>query len=351
MGRIKREKFIPKKSIFKAMILVTGGTGLVGAHLLAELVQKHTLVRATRRANSDLEAVRNVFALYGASRVALFERIEWVEANILDLPSLEKAINGINRIYHCAAYISLNPQNYRALRKANVEGTANVVNLALAQGIEKLCYVSSIAVLGSTLNGAMVSEETHWNPEEDNSVYAITKYGAEMEVWRGVQEGLKAVIVNPGIIMGEGFWTSGSGAIVRNASKGGSYYTPGASGFVDVQDVVKIMVQLMESECSNERFVLVAENWSYRKLQEEMSKHFGNNPPTKVAGKRLLGILGFLDRVTAFLFGTKRKLPKPVIRAMINKTTYDSSKILAELNFKFKPMKDTIQRVVSNYSS
>lgn len=209
------------------MILVTGGTGLVGSHLLYALLQKGQQVRAIHRKGSDLNNVKKIFGYYSEDAASLFNSIEWMEANITNIPQLEDAFKGVTQVYHAAAYVDFKPKNYYKLKKANIEGTANIVNLCLTFKVEKLCYVSSIATLGTPVNGQPITEETHWNPESQNSVYAITKFGAEMEVWRGSQEGLKTVIVNPGVILGEGLWHKGSGSIVKRVAKGLTYYTTG----------------------------------------------------------------------------------------------------------------------------
>ena len=177
------------------------------------MILKHPKVRATHRASSDLASVKKVFSYYTKDVEALYQKIEWVAANITEIPQLTQAFQGITHVYHCAAFVSFNPKHYHALKKANIEGTANVVNIALANDVKKMCYVSSIATLGKSLNGESITEETPWNPEDKNSVYSITKYGAEMEVWRGTQEGLDAVIVNPGVTLGEGYWHSSSGRL------------------------------------------------------------------------------------------------------------------------------------------
>jgi len=228
------------------MILVTGGTGLVGAHLLYSLINNGENVRAIHRKSSDLEAVKNVFSFYTNEPEILFTKIEWMVADITDVPSLTPAFKDIDYVYHCAAYISFNPRHYSTLKKVNVEGTANIVNFSLSHNVKKLCYVSSIATIGKTANGSLITEETEYNPEEDNSVYAITKYNAEMEVWRGTQEGLDAVIVHPGVILGEGIWSSASGGILRTVYKGVKYYTTGGVGIVDVQDVAEVMISLLK---------------------------------------------------------------------------------------------------------
>ncbi|MEZ4874324.1 MAG: NAD-dependent epimerase/dehydratase family protein [Flavobacteriaceae bacterium] len=331
------------------MILVTGGTGLVGAHLLYHLVMEHPKVRAIHRTSSDLNAVKKVFFYYTKEGETLFQKIEWVTANITEIPALTHAFEGVTHVYHAAAYISFNPKHYPALKKANVEGTANVVNLCLAHKVKKLCYVSSIATLGKAEEGNLINEETPWNPEAPNSVYSITKYGAEMEVWRGTQEGLDAVMVNPGVILGEGFWHSGSGALLMRAAKGMTYYTEGSTGFVDVQDVVKAMIQLMNSPIKNESFVLVGKNLGYRDFFTAFAEAFGVKPPFKQASKGLLQFLSTLDAISHTLFGTKRRLLKSMVRSMFTHSTYDASKIETTLSFRFTPFEETVSRIVKHY--
>lgn len=333
------------------MILVTGGTGLVGAHLLYHLLQKHPKIRATHRASSDLESVKTVFAYYTEDIDSLYDRIEWVEANITEIPNLTKAFDGITQVYHCAAFISFNPKHYSALKKANIEGTANVVNLCLANKVRKLCYVSSIATLGTTPDGSAITEETAWNPEAKNSVYAITKYGAEMEVWRGTQEGLDAVVVKPGIILGEGYWKSGSGIIIHQAAKGIGFYTDGSSGFVDVRDVVGAMIALMESTIKNQGFILVSGNLRYQQFLSMLSKFFNRSGPKRKAPKALLYLLTYLDRFSNLIFGTKRKLLKATVRSMFTHWHYDASKIEASLPMTFIPIEETIKRVAQAYKN
>jgi len=347
----EKRKVYSKKPYFYHMILVTGGTGLVGAHLLYSLLQKHAKVRATHRSWSNLEDVKKVFSFYSEDAPSLFENIEWVETNITEIPSLTTAFDGITEVYHCAAFISFNPKHYYMLKKTNIEGTANVVNLCLANGIQKLCYVSSIATLGNTLDGSSVDEETDWNPEENHSVYSITKFGAEMEVWRGIQEGLTAVIVNPGVILGSWFRNSGSGMIVRNTAKGNRFYTTGSTGFVDVRDVVKVMVLLMEGPYAQQRYLLVGENMAYQDFLTRMALLFGKKPPSKSIGKGTLLFLSKLDALSSFLFRRKRKLLKSMVESMYETTEFNNSKVKTELNFEFTPLQETLTRIVKNYSS
>jgi dihydroflavonol-4-reductase len=331
------------------MILVTGGTGLVGAHLLYHLLQTHDTVRATHRKTSRLDSVKEVFSYYTSETQAVFNRIEWVEADITEVPSLNQVFQGITHVYHCAAFISFNTKHFNALQNVNIEGTANIVNFCLAHKVEKLCYVSSIATLGKSDNGSLITEEDLWNPEAMNSVYSITKYGGEMEVWRGTQEGLDAVIVNPGVILGEGFWHSGSGVILKRAAKGVPFYTDGATGFIDVRDVVRILIRLMDDDVVNQQYILVAKNASYFELLSELSKEFGKPLPYKKMNKPILLGLSYLDGISSYLFGSKRFLLKANIRSMYSHSAFDNSKIKERLAIEFIPFKETIKRVVGHY--
>lgn len=331
------------------MVLVTGGTGLVGAHLLYKLVSNNETVRAIYRNKRKLQNVKNVFSCYDATSTSLFENIEWVKADILDIPALDEALEGVDYVYHCAAFVSFEPDKYQLLRRTNIEGTSNIVNLCLSKSVKKLCYVSSIASLGNTLNNQPITEETVWNPEESNSVYAITKYGAELEVWRGTQEGLNAVIVNPGVILGAGIWRYGSGNIFKKIHKGLSYYTSGSIGLVSVTDVVNIMVSLLNSNIKNERFILVTENWSYKSFLQKTAKALKTKPPKKEAKPWLLNMLWKLDWLKHKLTGKRRRLTKHIVSSLTTKNNYSNEKIETALNYKFKPIAQTINKVSSVY--
>ncbi|PKQ44910.1 NAD-dependent epimerase/dehydratase family protein [Confluentibacter flavum] len=331
------------------MILVTGGTGLVGSHLLYKLVSTNKKVRAIYRNEQKLNDVKHVFSCYTENHISLFETIEWIKADILDIPSLTEAFQGISYVYHCAALVTFEPNRYHQLRKVNIEGTANVVNFCISNNIKKLCYVSSVATLGNTLNKEPITEETVWNPENDNNVYAITKYGAEMEVWRATQEGLDAVIVNPGVILGAGMWNDGSGSLFKKAHKGFTFYSSGTVALVSVEDVVLIMMALLKSDIKNERFVLVAENWTYKKFLQVLAKSVNKTPPEKLAPSWLLQILWRLDWLKYSLTGKPRKLTKQLSNSLSTEKYYSNEKIKSTLNFEFQPVGQTISKVGNLY--
>ncbi|MRT16264.1 NAD-dependent epimerase/dehydratase family protein [Vitellibacter sp. q18] len=329
------------------MILVTGGTGLVGSHLLYFLLKKNKRVRAIHRKNSNLESVKKVFSLYGNESQKLFEAIEWRQADITDIPALTAAFHDITEVYHCAAFINFNSSKYSVLKKVNVEGTANIINLCIANGIRKICYVSSVATFGNVQPNQLITEETPWNPDEKNSVYGITKYGAEMEVWRGSQEGLDVLIVNPGIIFGTPPEDGGSNTLINIGASGIPFYPTGSMGLVDVQDVAAIMIELMDSEIKNEQFILVSENMAYKQLLTMLAPMFGKKPPTKKLWKGVMLFLSGMDWCFHKIFGTKRRIPKATVRSMFTKSSYDASKVKDRLNYSFIPITETLQRVVA----
>ncbi|TXE19403.1 NAD-dependent epimerase/dehydratase family protein [Psychroserpens burtonensis] len=333
------------------MILVTGGTGLVGSHLLFKLVSNDSSVRAIYRRAHKLESVKKVFSYYTDDVETFYNKIEWVEANINDIPSLEAAFIDITHVYHCAAFISFEPNKYHELRKINIKGTANIVNLCISNTVKKLCYISSIAAIGNEPNeDTLVTEKTEWNPEADNSVYAITKYGAEIEVWRGTQEGVDAVIVNPGIILGPGFWNAGgSGSLFKQIYKGLKFYPKGTSGYVDVWNVVDCMTKLMNSSLKNERYILIAENLTFKIFQDKVAKALNVKSANKEASSLLLSVAWRLDWLSHKLFGKRRKLSKQMAKSISSKIVFDNSKLKKELHFSFTPIDDSITRVSKYY--
>lgn len=331
------------------MILVTGGTGLVGAHLLFKLTQSEARIRATFRSNSNLERVRKFFLTQDKQGDLLFAKIEWKEADINNLPQLEEAFKGVDRVYHCAALISFDPRDFRKLKRINVRGTANVVNLCLAFEIDKLCYVSSIAAFSSNDGKKPITEENEWLGA--SNVYGLSKYLAEMEVWRGAQEGLSVVIVNPGVIIGSGFWDQGSGKIFRAAARGPKYYPPGGTGFVTATDVVKIMIQLMNSDIRQERYILIDRNLSYETLLQLITEGFFLKKPRKKLSFWQLDILWRLDWLRAALTGKKRKLTRDGARSLKNPVYYSNEKIKNALAYQFEDLHKAISDSCSRYAS
>ncbi len=330
------------------MILVTGATGLVGTHLLVKLVQEKQEVRALYRSEAKKEHAREVFSYYfEEQQAALFDTIQWVKGDLIDIPSLTDAFINITYVYHCAAWITFNPKHYKKLRKVNIEGTANIVNLCLIHNIKKLCYVSSIATLEEDPALSFIDETAEWNPETQKSVYAITKYGAEMEVWRGTQENLNVVIINPGIIIGPGFFNDGSGYLFKRIHAGMKYYTTGATGYVAVTDVITIMHQLMNGNYTNQRYIVVAENLSYKEAFGMIAAALHKPVPTREASLFLLKLAYYLQLLGYFLFRTKRSIFKSSIHSALSKSFYKNDKVKEELNYTFTPIKKGIKETAT----
>ncbi|EHQ42205.1 NAD-dependent epimerase/dehydratase family protein [Myroides odoratus] len=317
------------------MILVTGATGLVGSHLLLHLLQQGAgSIRAIYRNTQSIAKAKHVFELHQA--LTLFEGIQWQQADILDLPALEEAFEGITHVYHCAAMVSFDPRDEKILRKTNIEGTANIVNLCLAHSIEKLCHVSSIAALGESLHySTPITEQTEWNPALYHSDYALSKFGGEMEVWRGTQEGLDVVIVNPGVIFGRGFYREGSSELFYKVRQGFPFYTTGTTAVVSVEDVVSAMYQLMESEHKNERYTLVSDNLKNRELLHYIAALLQKKPASFEIGPFGLAIAWRLDAFVSILTRKKRSFTRAIAKASFSCFIYDASKIEQTLDFTF----------------
>lgn len=314
------------------MILVTGATGLVGSYLVRELVKQNKKVRALY--HSTIPSTNRT------------EEAEWIKADILDVIELGEALKDVEQVYHCAAVVSFNPKKRNRLFKTNVEGTANVVNACISKNVQKLLFVSSVAALGRIRKNVVVTEEMNWSEETSNSAYGKSKYLAEMEVWRGVGEGLQAVIVNPTIILGASDWTKGSTEIFKTIYDQFPWYTDGVSGFVDVLDVVKAMIMLMGSDVQSQRFILNAENISYKELFDEIAKNFHKKAPHKKVTRLIAEAVWGAEAVKGMLSGKDPLLTKETARTAQAKVHFDNSKLLQYFpHFTYTPWKETIRRI------
>jgi nucleoside-diphosphate-sugar epimerase len=318
------------------MIFLTGGTGLLGSYLLRELVAGGKEVSAL---------YRNEIPQTGYS-----DQVHWIKGDIQDIVLLEEVMLQVKQVYHCAATVSFNPQKKYELLKVNAEGTANIVNAALKTRIEKLVHVSSVSAMGRKRDGMLVTEETKWEEESNNSNYGRSKYFAELEVWRGMSEGLNAVIVNPTLILGAGNWNTGSSAIFKKAWNQFPWYTDGISGFVDAADVAKAMIMLMESEVSNERFIISAENWPFKKVFTEMALAFKKRPPYKKASPYMAGLLWRIEKIRSYFTGSEPLLTREAADTARRKVYFDNSKLMRFLpQFAYKPLQQTIEENCNAY--
>jgi dihydroflavonol-4-reductase len=326
------------------MILVTGGTGLLGSRLLFDLTTRGEKVRAIKRNFSNLDAVRRVFSYYSDSPEELLYKIEWVDADILDIDSLIDSMHNVRQVYHTAAIVSYDPGEREKVIKNNVEGTRNIVNACLTNSVEKLCHVSSVASLGLPDPDGFIRENSSWTPERSNSGYAESKYKSELEVWRGIEEGLKTVIVNPSIILGPGFWNRGSSAMVSVIYRGFIFYTHGITGYVSVEDVSLAMLALMKSHYSGERFILSSENLSYKEVFKMISESLGKKPPF-IEATPFLGNIAWRLENLKILFGGKRLITKETVLASRNKFSYSNEKFSQAFKAEFQPVSETISNL------
>lgn len=321
-------------------IFITGASGLLGSYLLKDLLKKEEI---------------NIVALYRKEKSRLLtqaeiDQIEWVQGDILDVDLLLQAMEGCSEVYHCAGLVSFNPSRANDLMKINVEGTANMVNVALELGIEKFLHVSSVAAIGRKRNNQTVHESLKWDEASNPSVYGKSKYLGEMEVWRAIGEGLHAVIVNPVIILGKGDWNDGSCATFRNAFNEFPWYTEGISGFVDAADVSNAMVQLMESDIEGQRFIISAENVSYREVFNMMADGFGKRRPSMKVSPLLASLVWRLVKIKSAITGEEPLLTKETAETAQQKVYFDHSKLLNALpGFQFTSLKQTIHDACAYY--
>ena len=326
-------------------ILVTGGTGLLGSHLLVQLARDGEQVKAFYRSRSAISEAEQLFRFYGVEDK--WNSIRWIQADISDIDSLLDHMNDVFEIYHCAALVSFNPADAEKLFEANVVGTRNMVNLALEFDIDKLVYVSSTAAIGrSGLNG-VITEDTKWVASPENTFYAKSKHMAEQEVWRGVEEGLKAAIVNPCVIIGPGSLERSTGAMFSQVLSGLKFYTGGANAFVDVRDVVEIMVNLMHTDISGQRYLTIGENLSFKDIFTMIANQMNKTAPSVYASKLMTGIGWRLEIMRSVITRTEPRITIETARASHRISRYSSQKIKDTLTMEFGSVEAAIANTVA----
>jgi dihydroflavonol-4-reductase len=316
-------------------ILITGATGFVGAYLTRFLVNKgYTNLVCMKRATSLMNLVAEVA-----------DRVQWVEGDIRDVPFLEEILRGyqIKQIFHCAAIVSYDAREREEMYDINANGTANVVNVALDCGIEKLVHVSSIAAIGRVEHETTVSENSKWQRSDLNTHYAISKYQAEQEVWRGVAEGLSAVIINPSVILGSQFWEHGTGRLFEQVWTGLRFYTEGATGYVDVRDVVCFMEKLMASDIDSQRFILNGENLTYKKMFEDIAQHLGKKPATIPVTPWIRQVAWRVEWLKSLITKKRPLITKETARTSATTFFFKNEKSLGAFSdFHYTPIAETI---------
>lgn len=322
------------------MVLVTGGTGFVGSYIIKALVEKGYAVRAIRRSSK----------LPAWIHPSIFEKVEWVDGDVLDVVALQDAMEGIDTVIHSAAIVSFVKKDRKQMYQVNVDGTANVVNMALEKNVRRFIHISSVAALGRTTDGGHVNEEKKWQDSKANTHYAISKFKAELQVWRGLNEGLEGVILNPSTVLGYGDWHSSSCAIFKNIFNGFKWYTSGINGFVDVEDVAKTSMFLMESNITEQRFIINGDTWPFKKLQDTIADAFEKKRPSKQATPFLMSIAWRLEKIKSLFTGNKPLLTKESAIVAQSQTWFVNEKLLKQFpDFSFTPLEETIKQACKKY--
>lgn len=320
------------------IVLVTGASGLLGSHLVHYLSEKGERVRALYNSTEPSAEQKKM------------HRVEWVQCDLLDVFEVGGVFENITEVYHCAAIVSFNGKDKSRLLHVNVESTTNIVNQCLESGIRKLVYASSVGAIGRTAKEGEITEEQQWEESKYNSVYAKSKYYAELEVWRGIGEGLDAVMVNPTVILGEGDWDKTSSALFKTIYKEFPYYTSGVNGWVDVKDVVKAMYSLMQSEISAERFIVCEDNYSYKEMFTMMAEAMNRKPPYRKAGKLASSIVWRLSALKSLLTGKPATITRETATTAQRKVYYNNNKLKTYLpDFQYTPMKSSIKRISEHF--
>ncbi len=327
---------------------ITGGTGLVGSHFLFSLSEKYKIKALTRNPKRCAQ-VKSLFEYYDPENFeSRWANIEWVQGDLNDIPQLEEEVKGSDYVIHAAAFVSFQRRDFNELLRINFEGTRNLINVCLVSNIKKFLHISSVSVFGKPENGNMITENNKWKNSPENSGYANSKYLAEREVWRGFEEGLDGVIVNPSIIFGPGNPMESSNKLFSNVLKGSKYYPPGGNAFVDVRDVVDASIQLLEKDIHKEQFILNALNTSYKNIFEQIAKRGGIHSPSKTITRGMTRMIYFTETMLK-LFGRKQKLTKENIRSMFKTSLFDGSKVESSIGFKYRDMDETIENSIQYF--
>jgi nucleoside-diphosphate-sugar epimerase len=329
------------------MVFVTGATGILGRVIILELLKRGKKVRGAKRPTSNLNEVKHSYQFYTENSDDFFNKIEWVDVDFDDINSLEDALKDVDEVYHCAAKVSFHPQDEKEMYHTNIKGTERLLFACEGSGVTKFLHVSSVAVLDGFNEKGELDEDSDFNPKIDHPAYAISKHLSEMEVWRASAEGLNTIIINPAIIIGSGNWTQSSGELFSTFEKNNFTFS-GGSSYVDVRDVAKISIELMEKNIFGERFILVSENKRYAEAGNYIREKLGLKNARILSQAELNA-----GRIANILFGwlipKLKMVTKSNIESITTFNTISNQKIKEKLNYQFTPVKDSIDFHINNY--
>ncbi|WP_317898747.1 NAD-dependent epimerase/dehydratase family protein [Aurantibacillus circumpalustris] len=331
------------------MNLVTGATGIVGSHVVLALLQNNEEVIACKQKSSDVKKVEELFSFYTVDYKNLFGKIKWVDVDILDIFSIEEALKGVTNVYHCAGFVSFDSRDRKKTMSINETGTKNVVDACLHNKIKALCHVSSLAAIHNLDYTSALSEDVFWKKSGKESDYAISKYNAEREVWRGIEEGLNAVIVNPGVVLSPGFVGQSSSRLFDAAYKGNKFYPVGTTAYIAASDVAKIMIKLIALEKFGQRYILIENNYRYFDILSHIQRNFNKPVPSIKATRFILTLANIFEDFRVFFQGGEKRVTKALIRSAFNKQEYSNKKINTELGVEFVPVLQIIEQICQKY--
>lgn len=331
------------------MNLVTGATGIIGSHVVLKLLQNNQKVIACKQKTSQLSKVENLFAYYTTDSKKLFEKITWVDLDICDIFSIEEILEGVNVVYHCAGMVSFNKKDKKNIYNVNEIGTRNIVNACLNKKIITLCHVSSISTINNLDYAFPLNESVFWKKSGKESDYAISKYNAEREVWRGIEEGLNAVIVNPGVVLSPGFWHQSSSKLFNLGFRGNKFYTTGSTGYVSAEDLSIIMLDLVKNRFFSNRYIVVENNYTFQQIFNMIQKNFNKPLPYFKVSITTLKILSKIESIICFFSGRAKILTKPMIYSAFSKQLYSNIKVKTDCLIEFTPIDLVIKRICEKY--
>lgn len=327
------------------MILVTGASGILGRVIVLELLKQGKRVRAAKRPASNIKDVKDSFAFYTENPDEYFNQIEWINVDFENTFSLQAALKDVTEVYHCAAKVSFHPSKEKEMFHTNIEGTRQL--LAYCDGVKKFLFVSSVAVLDGANEEGFLDEDSDFNSKLEHSSYAISKHFSEMEVWRAAAEGLNAVIINPGVIIGSGNWNSSSGEMFKSFEKL-PFAMSGTAAYVDVRDVAKIAVRLMDENVFGERFILVAENKPFLWVANFVRKRLGK-PAVQQLSRSFLTVGYGLNLMLGWIIPVLKMASKINLDTVTSNKKISSKKIISHLNYRFIPVEESLDFHLENY--
>lgn len=316
---------------------------MLGAELLWQLSSQGHELLSVYRSQEKLEFTRKQFVLKGENGESIFSGIHWQQCDLLDVMAVQEVLQGIDEVYHCAALVSFDSADDQTLITNNVQVTANIVDLANQAGVKKLVHVSSVAAVGRNADGSIITEKSQWTGKKGNSAYARSKYLAELEAWRAYEEGLPLVIVNPSIIIGAGDWQTGSSALFGKINGGFRFYSEGINAYVDVRDVASVMIGLMEAGITGERFLVMAENRSYREVFDLIADALGAKRPSVEAKPWMGAIVWRLEKLRSWITGKRPMVTRDTVQTSFQKNYYSNAKVKELLHYDFISVEESIR--------